>query len=123
MIKLTEEILYAALDAYDQHCPDPRSEDGFRLAVAAVLAIVERDWVMRPRRPSLRADPCTDECPFEAHSHDKPQPATPGLCGVAGPDGLTCQRAPGHLSAPDADAKHGAYSDAPTDDPRKLVRW
>lgn len=43
MIEPTDEMLWAALDAYDKYCPEQRSEDGFRLALAAVLAIVERD--------------------------------------------------------------------------------
>jgi hypothetical protein len=44
VIEPTDEMLWAALDAYDQYCPEQRSEDGFRLALAAVLAIVERDY-------------------------------------------------------------------------------
>lgn len=43
-----------------------------------------------------------------------------GQCGEPGPDGLRCERSPGHEAGIGGDsAAHAAYAD----DPGRLVRW
>lgn len=72
-----------------------------------------------------------------ATDHDHPQPddrmigsaltaalaataTQPGQCAAPGPDGLRCERAPGHLSLiPGDDNDHAGYAD----ESGELVRW
>lgn len=74
MIELTDEMVAAFRDAWMRSMQeDPRIDDPERIAdragLAAVLALVERDYELTPIPPP---------------------------CGASGPDGLTCQRNPKH---------------------------
>lgn len=65
MIEPTDEMLYAALDAYDELCDGQRSEDGIRAGLAAVLEIVERDYNVLPKfRPEVHAFVRSDDPSF-----------------------------------------------------------
>jgi hypothetical protein len=89
MIKPTDEMHDAFWAAHD----DP-GDGGTERGLTAVLAIVERDYDVTPK------------------------PRGPGYCGAAGPDGLTCQRAPGHKPFLDETDHHAANTAT-----GELVRW
>jgi hypothetical protein len=72
----------AAADAVKAGEPLGRSQEVARAGLAAVLAVVERDYDVRPARQSLPP------------------------CGTEGPDGLRCERNP-HTP----DSAHGALVD------------
>jgi hypothetical protein len=90
MIEITDEMLIAWRDAMaakaaelvSAGAPLGSSKEVARAGLAAVLAIVERDYEIAPERPRLRVpppDPCpycsvgdNTICPWHGEGHDTP---------------------------------------------------
>lgn len=93
---MTIEVTNEMLCALNENWPMGVARgEGMRLGLAAALAIVERDYVMRPRHVSVVRDPHAHVC--VSCSPDGARPGTGcGNCRQTGFDQTPCLE-PGHL--------------------------
>lgn len=62
--------------------------------------------------------PARAKCPIGCNAAAPSSPVPSPRCGATGPDGVVCQRKPGHGPALDESAHHGGYAAS-----GELVRW
>lgn len=105
MIKLTSEMQQAFLDARSEADRREGPSTAYVAGLAAVLAIVERDHVMRPRRAAMVRDPHAHVCISCSPDGSRPG-AGCGNCRQTGFDQTPCLE-PGHVPHCPADYCEG----------------